>query len=237
MDILDRPISAACETFLSEALSEMSPPRFEPASKGPTRIDGTSWGASKMIDGVPHIWIDTDLDDAAFAHTLAHEVGHMLQRARNFTQVGGRGQMDVSWQRVVSSFTEALECSAVDELLIPYGTDRSYSSGRRQRTVWGQAQSALGTAQALTNPDFVRRILVLVRAGLEQPEEFWVAVKTEYAKTNPPIPVRADEIVSGVRDIGLATREQRWKSMLYVQGRLSLIGKVVLMDHATSRQR
>ncbi len=237
MDILERPISAACETFLSEALSEMPPPRFEPASKGPARIGGTSWGASEMIDGVPHIWVDTGLDDAAFSHTLAHEVGHMLQRARKFTRVGGRGQMDVSWQRVVSSFTDALECSAVDELLIPYGTDRSYSTGRRRRTVWGQAQTVLGTVQALPNPDFVRRILVLVRAGLEQPEEFWDAVKREYATTNPPIPVRADEIVNGVRDIGLATRDQRWKSMLYVQGRLSLIGKVVLVDHATGRQR
>ena len=100
-----------------------------------------------------------------------------------------------------------------------------------------QAQIALVGAQALNNHNFVRRILGLVRAGLEQPKEFWEAVKREYAETVPAIAILADEVVARVMDIGLATRDQRWDSMLYVQGRLSLIGKVVLVDPATGRQR
>lgn len=237
MNILGRSIHATCEAFLAAALGEMATPVFEPASKGPNRSGGTYWGASQMIDGVPHIWVDTGLDDAAFAHTCAHEVGHMLQRTRKFTEIFARARTNTDWQRVVSTFSEALECPAVDELLGPYGTDKSHSLEMRRETVRAQARIALTGAPALANHNFVRRILVLVRAGLEQPEEFWDHVRQEYAEITPAIPVFADEVVSRVRDTGLATKDQRWDSMLYVQSRLSLIGMVVLIDPATGRRR
>lgn len=237
MNILGSVLNDACERFLLDASEELPALEFHPATEGPSRVRGTYWGASSMIGGIPHVWVDTELEGAAFSHTLAHEVDHMLQRVRRFPEATLRHNAGEGWQRVISVFREVVECTAIDVELRDRGLDPSYSISRRSGVAVGQASHPLLGTATVENSNFVRRVLVLTRAILEQPNDVSKAAARLNGDTHPMISRLAADIAKKIQSTGLGSREQRWESMSSVQSALSLVNKVIITDPVSGRQR
>ena len=247
MEILGRVLTPAFERFHEDVKAELdvidiSYEAIQADDRtGGRRGLGGYWGLTQFAPDLKSatIRLALNIGDGAFSHTAGHEHAHVLQRLRKYADI----QVPIGWgtesqqAKVTTTFSEAIECVAIDELLMGYGLDPSYSRQVRIQKLTSDVESVKLGPASLDSPRFIRSVLRYVRTALENPEVHWKDLETSIRRTWPDVTSLGDRMIIRPEEIGRTTRSQRRQSFLYLQDELGLRGRVVINDPETGRQR
>ena len=169
------------------------------------------WGGTMFSGGVAHVWVDANLDDDAYSHTLAHEFEHVLgwieDKPTVYWNVKPR-RLDDQVVRAARA-TGTLECVANDLIVTSYGLDSGYSTAIRYSDCISLLSAETFKDPKPGIPAHLIAAMTYVRAGLEQPVERFTEVRNLTRRRCRNLARDGDEIIARLRRAGFSSRRDR----------------------------
>lgn len=234
-EILGRQLDSGFQVFYTTIENEISHVQIEyvlfkegevhggrPVGKGLLGVTNVS---KILTQGVARIGLYSELDDAAFSYTAAHEILHVLDHIQDYPTAkeifGGPDE----GPRVAGMVRETIGCVAIAHKLEAFDLDPSASYQIRIDAFERDLQQGVKLQRTDNSyPMFVRLVLRYVRAGLEVPESLWKNTKLDIQSTWPEVAKKGERVITRLNEIGLTTQGQQRKAYRHLQNTLGLGG-------------